>query len=132
MCRHNEAVIHPMENQNIHRIKNMKFYAYHGVTETEKEIGNRFEVECEFKTAANQTLTSDSLDDTVDYSSVYDLISRIMTENKFNLMETLANRLADDIFEAYNLSRVRIRVRKIKPPIAGEIDCFEVETERKR
>ena len=132
MCRHNEAVIYPMENQNIIRIKNMKFYAYHGVTETEKEIGNRFEVDCEFKIAATQTLMSDSLDDTVDYSSVYDLVSRIVTENKFNLVETLANKLADDIFEAYNLSRVRIRVRKIKPPMAGEIDCFEVETERKR
>ncbi len=110
----------------------MKFYAYHGVTETEKEIGNRFEVDCEFKIAATQTLMSDSLDDTVDYSSVYDLVSRIVTENKFNLVETLANRLADDIFEAYNLSRVRIRVRKIKPLMAGEIDYFEVETERKR
>jgi len=121
-----------MENQNILRIKNMKFYAYHGVTETEKEVGNRFEVDCELKTAANLTSMSDSLDDTVDYSSVYDLVSRIVTENKFNLVETLANKLADDIFEAYNLSRVRIRVRKIKPPMAGEIDCFEVETERKR
>ncbi|MCD6162911.1 MAG: dihydroneopterin aldolase [candidate division Zixibacteria bacterium] len=112
------------------RLKNMTFFGYHGVTDAEKETGCRFEVDCEFHYDITDAVKSDSLEDTVDYSSVYDTINDLIQKNKFNLVETLAQRLADALLDEFAIKWLKVLVRKINPPISGNIDSFEVEVER--
>jgi dihydroneopterin aldolase len=114
------------------RLEGLSFYAYHGNSAAEKEVGQRFEVDCELGYDIGKAAASDSLVDTIDYTKVYSLIESIMLDNKFNLIETLADRIADDILHAFPVAWLVIRVRKMTPPIAGNIECFEVETERIR
>ena len=52
--------------------------------------------------------------------------------SRYNLIETLAERLADAVFKSFNMERLKIRVRKRIPPVPGNIDYLEVETERER
>jgi len=112
------------------RLTNMIFHAYHGVTPAEKEIGCQFEVDCEFNLDIDKASTADSLEHTIDYFLVYETISDIILNNKFNLVETLARRLADAVLDSFNLAWVKIRVRKVNPPVTGDIDYYEVEIER--
>jgi len=114
------------------RLKNLSFYAYHGNSEAEKETGRRYEVDCELVCDIAKAAETDSLAYAVDYTKVYFMIEDIVINNKFNLIETLAARLADSIFESFVIDLLKIKVRKMTPPIPGNIDYCEIETERSR
>lgn len=114
------------------RLINMSFYGYHGNSPAEKETGRRFEVDCEFVVDIRRAAETDSLSKTVDYTRVYSTIEDILKNNKFNLIETLADRMADAVFDNFAIDKLKIKVRKMTPPIPGNIDCFEIETERSR
>jgi dihydroneopterin aldolase len=51
---------------------------------------------------------------------------------RYGGFETLAEELALAILEAFDLSRVRIRLRKLHVPVAGFTASPEVEIERRR
>ncbi len=109
------------------RLQNMMFYGYHGVSKAERETGRRFEVDCELDVNIASAATSDKLEETVNYTAVYDLIEHIVQVRKFNLLESVAVRIAHDIIERFHVGRVIVRVRKRIPPIPGNLDCIEVE-----
>lgn len=112
------------------RLLNMCFYGYHGVTSAEKETGRRFEVDCELRVDIAAPGDTDALTDTVDYEAVYKKIEEIVTGKAFALVERLVAELARSILEAFPVYEVTLRVRKLIPPIAGQIDAIEVEVTR--
>ena len=109
------------------RLHNMTFYGYHGVSRAERETGRRFEVDCEMDVDIAAAAASDRLDETINYTVVYDMIEHIVQEHKFNLLEAVAARIAKDITDRFNVRRVIVRVRKRIPPIPGNLDFIEVE-----
>jgi 7,8-dihydroneopterin aldolase/epimerase/oxygenase len=112
------------------RLMNMTFYGYHGASAAEKETGRRFEVDCEFTLDISRAAKSDALEDTVSYADVYKVIEEILNNSRFNLMETLCERMADAIFNSFRIKSLRLRVRKMIPPVPGNIDYLEIETVR--
>jgi len=112
------------------RLKNMVFYGYHGVTQAEKETGRRFEVDCELKIDIAEPGDTDELSDTVDYSAVYSRIEEIVTGKAFALVERLVIEIARALLDEFPIYEVTLRVRKIIPPIPGQIDCIEIEITR--
>ena len=109
------------------RLHNMTFYGFHGISRAEKETGRRFEVDCELDVDITHAAQSDQLTDTVNYTSVYDRVEEIVQRNRFNLLETVAARIAGDLLTAFDARRVIVRVRKKIPPIPGHLDHIEVE-----
>ncbi len=110
------------------RLSNMIFYGYHGVAAAERETGRRYEVDCELEMDITNAAASDHLDDAVNYISVYKIIEVFLEEHRYNLLETLAERLKDEIKKHTGVSRVTLRVRKMIPPMPGNIEFVEVET----
>jgi len=110
----------------------MVFYGRHGVSEAEKQISRRFEIDCELSLDIAAAVVTDSLANTIDYARVFQVIENIFQNDTYNLVETLAARIADTLFESSQLEKITVRVRKINPPVAGIIDYMEVETERNR
>jgi dihydroneopterin aldolase len=106
---------------------NMTFYGFHGVSKAEKETGRRFEVDCELELDISSAAHTDKLDDTVNYTTVYYTVERIVQKDKYNLLETVAARIARDLIAAFSARRVLVRVRKRIPPIPGNLDYIEVE-----
>ncbi len=114
--------------QNIIRIKKAVFYAYHGVLTEEQNVGGKFEADVDLYTDFTPAATHDSLHETVDYSKVYKFINKLAVERKYNLIETLAMRIADGILAQYEqVSKIAVRVRKHTVPIGGYVDFVEVE-----
>lgn len=109
------------------RLHNMMFYSYHGASRAERETGRRFEVDVELYTDLSHAAESDHLTDTINYTLVYDQVAEIILNNKFNLLETIAARIAAEIKGHFTVSRVIVRVRKKIPPIPGNLDHIEVE-----
>ena len=112
------------------RLGQMSFYGYHGVTAAEKETGRVFEVDCEMELDLADAGKSDRLTDTIDYSMVYGAIKETVESTAFSLLEGLADRIAGDLLENFPIYRVSVKVRKMHPPIPGQIKFIEVEITR--
>ena len=112
-------------------LKNMVFYGYHGVFAAERELGQRIEVDLELIYNLTDAARHDDLEAGVNYVDVYTLVKEIVEEREFNLMEALAQIIVDEVFGAFPVEEICIRVRKPYPPVGGVMEAFEVELRRK-
>ncbi len=117
--------------KDILRLKNMTFHAYHGVWDEEREIGQRFEVDMELMVDVGAVAKTDKLRDTVDLYTVFQTVEAVISEQKFNLVETMAERIADRVLQDFSVSELLVRVRKPHAPIRGIQDGIEVEIVRR-
>jgi len=111
-------------------LKNMSFYGYHGVSEAEKVVGTRFEVDVEIEYNTQKPAKSGKLSDTFNYENIYKMVDGFITIHKFHLMESLTEGLADLLWESVKADNLTVRVRKTSPPFPGHIDSVELEVKR--
>lgn len=109
------------------RLKKMAFFGHHGVYDEERKKGGDFEVDCEIETDISKAAFSDNINDAINYEIVYNIVKKHLEERRYNLMETLARNLLDEIVKIPEISSVNLKVRKLTPPIKGYMDYFEVE-----
>ena len=112
------------------RLKNMVFYAYHGVYGAERELGQKFEVDVELEADLGPAGRSDDLALAIDYTKVYGLVRGIVEGRAFSLIEGLAEAIARELVETFEVSAVVVRVRKPHAPMGGLLDSVEVEIRR--
>ena len=63
----------------------------------------------------------------------YIINTKYAQEQSFNLIETLANKLADKILSEYSMIiSVQLKVRKYGVPMAGAFDDIEIEVFKKQ
>jgi len=108
------------------RINNIQLFGYHGVDEKEKSDGQSFEIDIEVSLVYDEAI-SDNLQDTVDYSLIYDEINDIFSQRKYNIIEYLANQIATTITDKFNVNNCKVLIRKPNAPINGNFDSVEVE-----
>ncbi|MBP2653136.1 MAG: dihydroneopterin aldolase [Firmicutes bacterium] len=112
-------------------LQNMMFYGYHGVYEYEREQGQRFYVDVELSLNFGKAVTSDDLEDTLDYVSVYQQVKSIMETRRFKLLEALAENIAQTLLSG-NVVQVTVRVRKPAVPLPGQLDFIQIEVTRSK
>ncbi|MBA4251103.1 MAG: dihydroneopterin aldolase [Chlorobiaceae bacterium] len=118
---------------NIIRIKKASFYGYHGVFKQEQNVGGKFEADVDLYTDFSNVSEFDNLKNTIDYEKVYSLILSISVSQKFYLIETLTNKIVDELFFHFEkIDKIALRVRKNNPPIGGVVDSVEVEVIKTR
>ena len=118
--------------KDIIRLADMSFYGYHGVSASERETGRMFEVDCELEVDLADAGHSDRLTDTIDYTKVYKVIKESLEDKAFSLLEAIAGQLASKLLDNFPIYSVTLRVRKLNPPIAGNIKYIEVELTRRQ
>ena len=97
------------------QLRNLHFFAYHGLFEQEKMTGNNFELDVDIQVNVPDRITS--LKHTLDYVIVYEMIEKRM-EQPTALLETVAQELAEKIHLLDNrVKYVEITIRKLAPPI---------------
>lgn len=89
-----------------------------------------FEVDCELEVDLADAGHSDRLTDTVDYTAVYEVIKETLQDRAFSLLEGIAATLAGKLLDKFPIYRVTLKVRKLMPPIAGQIKHIEVQVTR--
>ena len=104
----------------------MEFYAYHGHFREEQIVGNRFLVDLWIETDMSKPAETDNLNDAVNYQVAYKLIRKEM-EKKSNLLEHIAKRILDALFESLEgIEKVRVKISKMNPPVGGKMDYVSV------
>jgi len=76
---------------------------------------------------------SDDLADTVDYGAVCTVVEEVVTSSSFALLEALAERIAATVLaNDGRLATVTVSVRKLRPPVAQQLDTSGVRITRSR
>jgi len=113
-------------------LNGMQFYGYHGVMAAEQELGQPFIVDLEMYCDLREAGEKDDLARTVDYSRVFALVQRIVTGERFQLIEALAERIAAEVLSGFSISEVVVRVKKPHAPLQGIFTDVVVELRRGR
>ena len=113
-------------------LKGIQFHGYHGVMETERQLGQKYEVDLELMTDLSSAGKTDDLTHTVDYAEVVRLVIEIGAQQSFQLFETLAETIAEAILAKFQIEEVRITVKKLSPPIEPTLTYAGVQIHRKR
>lgn len=109
----------------------MTFIARHGVEPVEKEVEQRFEVDVEIELDLRAAGQRDDLADTIDYGVVYRRCRAIVEGAPRDLIESLAERIAQDLLAAYAVGSVTVRVRKPDIDLGGPVDVIGIEIVRR-
>lgn len=112
------------------RLHNLQFYGRHGVNPEEQELGQRFEVDIELHVNTRPAALQDDLRLTINYAQVYKVVQRIVEEECFALLETLAETIATQVGQRFAPEGIRICIRKPHAPLKGVFDYVAVEIER--
>jgi dihydroneopterin aldolase len=75
---------------------------------------------------------SGDLRSTVDYGLIATRIVEVCTKERVNLLERLAGRLAQMLLGEFPCDEVRVRVRKLTPPLEGLQGIPGVELTRRK
>ncbi len=113
-------------------LEDVRFYGRHGLTTAEHAVGAWFSVDAELALDLAPAAASDSLAAAVDYGAVARRIVEIGTSQRVNLIERLAGLMVEALLTEFPAEEVRIRVRKLTPPLEGLVGTPAVELVRKR
>ncbi len=96
----------------------MNFWGHHGVLPQERKLGGPFKVDLEVLVAAPRRYR-DRLSETVDYRVLYTRTKVLMERHRFRTLEALASAIADVAVRVPKVQKVRVKVTKLAPPLAG-------------
>jgi dihydroneopterin aldolase len=103
----------------------------HGVLDEERREGQRFLFDLWLEVPAD-AVTSDRLEDAVDYRDVVALVREVSDGRTFRLLEALAGAVADAVLRRFPVERVRVRVRKPDVRLDAPVEHAAVTVERSR
>ena len=93
-------------------IRDIKIECVIGVWEWERRIKQTIRIDLEMSTDAVRAARSDRLDDALDYKAVTKRVVEFAGASEFQLVETLAERIADVVRREFEVSWVRVGANK--------------------
>jgi 7,8-dihydroneopterin aldolase/epimerase/oxygenase len=114
------------------RIRGMIFHAFHGCEQDERENGQRFEVDIDLVFDARPAALHDRLKETIDVRHVYQTVQDIVSKERFYLIETVGEHIAQSILLKFSAEQVTVIVRKPFAPLGGLANGTEIEITRQR
>lgn len=113
-------------------LRGAQFHGKHGVSPEERVVGGRIIVDVEVEYDLRRPGLSDEIADTISYSDVFKTIRHLVEDTESLLLEALALKICDALFEKFPLEAVTLYVRKQPPPIRGVVESAGVEIRRTR
>ncbi|MFV1990380.1 MAG: dihydroneopterin aldolase [Acidimicrobiales bacterium] len=113
-------------------LKGIRAMGCHGVYAMEKMQPQPFELDITLFLDTSVAAKSDDLDATVDYSEAAALASSVITDERYELIERVAQRVAEQMFTFSAVSSATVEVRKLRPTMAVDIDYSAVRITRVR
>ena len=83
-----------------------------GIWDWERAIKQTVGIDLEMATDIRKAASSDSIEDTLDYKSVAKRIIEFVEQSSFQLVETMAERIAGIIMDEFGVPWVKVRLSK--------------------
>lgn len=112
-------------------IKNLEVFARHGVFPEENVLGQKFVVSAVLYTSTREAGRTDDLAKSIHYGEVSRFITEFMEQNTFQLLETVAERLAEELLlNIERLEKICLEIKKPWAPVGLPLETVSVEIER--
>jgi dihydroneopterin aldolase len=111
-------------------IVGLSLYTRHGVTDAEREIGQRLVLDVRFEVGEPDALITDRVEDTVDYAEVCQVIALIAQQRSYKTLERLCAVIADRLSSQFGAQSVSVKASKPEPPIPLPVEEVSVEVWR--
>ena len=113
-------------------IRGLSIFTHHGVTDAEREIGQRLEFDISFDVPDCDAVLTDRLEDIVDYAEVCDIVALAATERSYRTLERLCHVVGERLMERFGSESVRVRAAKPEPPLPMVVESVAVEVVHER
>lgn len=114
-------------------LKELVFFARHGLLKEEAELGQRFRVDVLAELDGALDFSADTPESTVNYVELYETVSEIFTGQRFNMIEAAAAAIAGSVLERFPKVRsVTVKVKKPSVPVDCICEYFAAEVTRCR
>ena len=110
----------------------MRFQGRHGYYDHELLTPQPFEVDVDLELNHQPAGVDDDLEQSVDYGKVYDAVRQIVESTSYRLLEALAEAISHELLADFDVTEVRVRVRKPEVRLSGPLDYAGVEIRRRR
>jgi dihydroneopterin aldolase len=111
-------------------ISGLSLYTHHGVSEAEREIGQRLLIDLRLDVGETDATVTDRVEDTVDYAEVCQLVALVAQQRSYRTLERLCSAIADRLLGDFELEGVWVKASKPEPPIPLPVDDVSVEVWR--
>ena len=111
--------------------KNLEVFAKHGVFPEENVLGQKCVVSAVLYASTREAGKTDDLTKSIHYGEVSQFITEFMKQNTFKLLETAAERLAEELLlKTEHLEKVCLEITKPWAPVGLPLETVSVEIER--
>lgn len=110
----------------------MAFYAHHGLSPEEQAAGQVFIVDLEVEADLHRAGHTDDLADTLDYRDLYERVGQVMRNDRYRLLEAVAEAIAHRVLDVDRVEAVTVRVRKPHVKLGGPLQHAAVEVTRRK
>jgi dihydroneopterin aldolase len=111
-------------------ITGLSLYTQHGVSDAERELGQRLVIDVAFELTDCDAMVTDRVEDTVDYGEVCEQVALAAQERSYKTLERLCAAIADRLMARYGADSIRVKAAKPEPPIPLPVDEVSVEVWR--
>ncbi|AFM39198.1 dihydroneopterin aldolase [Desulfosporosinus acidiphilus SJ4] len=116
-----------MSGHDVIHLRGLEFYAYHGALPEEQVLGQKFIIDMDLFADLSRAGISDHVKDTIHYGEVYNVIKVCVRDDKHQLIEHLAEKIARTVLSKFSCDSVRVEVHKPQAPVAGIFRDVSVE-----
>ena len=113
-------------------LRGLRAHGRHGVYDFERERGQMFRVDAVLELDTRPAAADDDLDRTVNYAELAQQLYAVLSGEPVNLLETLAQRLADVCLANSLVGAVEITVHKPQAELGVPFDDVTVSIRRER
>lgn len=107
-------------------------FGHHGVLPHEREFGQTFHVDVELEVDLAAAGASDDLADTVDYGALSGDLAAVVKDERHDLIERLAQRLAEVCLDRPTVAAATVTVHKPHAPVPVPLSDVAVTIRRTR
>ncbi len=102
-------------------LHDLKINTVIGIFEWERRVKQAVILDLDMAADIRKAAASDKIADTLDYKAVAKRLIEYVGNNQFQLVETLAERVAEIVLNEFNINWLRLRVNK-KGAVRGAVD----------
>lgn len=113
-------------------VRGLALHGHHGVFDFERRDGQEFVIDLVLGVDSSRAAVSDDLQDTVDYGTLVDRVRAAVENDPVDLIETLAQRIADVCLRDARVADVEVTVHKPHAPIQATFNDVALTINRSR
>ena len=107
-------------------ISGLSLYTRLGVSEAEREIGQRLLIDLTLEVGESSATETDDIADTVDYGEVCNLVALVAQQRTYRTLERLCTAVADRLLDDFSIEAVSVKAAKPEPPIPLPVEEVSV------